>query len=100
MITIVALLSIREAQAFEQFERRAAAIMQTHGGRIDSAFRPAKSLANENQSIDEVHVLKFPNHEAFNSYRDDEKLLALAALRERAISHSTVHVAAEEVDYS
>jgi len=100
MITIVAILTIREAQAFEQFERQAATIMEAHGGRIDSAFRPGNSSGDENQGVDEIHVVKFPDHEAFNSYRKDERLLALGALRERAISHSTVHVSAQEMDYS
>lgn len=99
MITIVALLTIRDAEAFDQFERQAAAIMENHGGRIDSAFRP-KATNGQTRSVDEVHVLKFPDHEAFASYAGDEKLLALAALREKAVSQSTVYVSAVEVDYA
>ena len=99
MITIVALLTIRDADAFDQFERQAAAIMKTYGGRIDSAFRP-DAPTTKAQNVDEIHVLKFTNLEAFDRYRSDDKLLALAALREKAISQSTVYVSSIEVDYS
>lgn len=100
MITIVALLSIRDADAFDQFEVQAATIMKAHGGRIDSAFRPRVTGSEAAQRVDEIHVLKFPDHGAFDRYRSDDKLLALATLREKAITQSTVYVSATEVDYS
>jgi len=99
MITIVALLTVRDSEAFDQFERQAVAIMNTHGGRIDSAFRP-NVAALQAPTVDEVHVLKFPDHAAFDRYRSDENLLALSALRQKAITQSTVYVSATEVDYS
>lgn len=91
MITIVVLLPVRDADSFGQFERRAAVIMVAYGGRID---------AEAGQHVDEVHVLKFPDQEAFDRYRSDDGLLALANLREKAISQTTVYVSAIEVDYS
>ena len=99
MITIIALLTIRNAEAFDQFERQAAAIMESHGGRIDLAFRPRAPTA-QTPKVDEVHVLKFPDHDAFDRYRSDDRLLALSTLRQKAISQSTVYVAGTEVDYS
>jgi uncharacterized protein (DUF1330 family) len=100
MITIVALLTIRDADAFELFERQAAVIMEAYGGRIDSAFRPAVTDSAAAQRVDEIHVLKFPDHEAFYRYKDDKKLHALATLKEKAIRQSTVYVSAIEVDHS
>ena len=100
MITIVVLLSVRDAGAFHQFERQASAIMETYGGRIDSAFRPDSADSEAAQYVDEIHVLKFPDHEAFDRYRSDGKLAALAALREKAIRRSSVYVSAIEVDYT
>jgi hypothetical protein len=44
--------------------------------------------------------LKFPDHEAFDRYAGDDKLLALAPLREKAIRESAVYVSATEVDYA
>ena len=100
MITIVALLTVRDADAFDQFERQAAAIMEAYGGRIDSAFRPTVTDSEAAQHVDEIHVLKFPDHEAFDRYAGDDKLRALATLREKAISQSTVYVSSTEVNYS
>ena len=92
MITIVALLTIRDAQAFEQFERQAVAIMVEHGGRLDSAFRPAAPASTQAPHVDEVHVLKFPSQEAFERYRLDAQVVALASLREQAIAHTSVYI--------
>ncbi|MFT7470654.1 MAG: hypothetical protein ACI8XU_000546 [Kiritimatiellia bacterium] len=100
MISIVALLTVRDADAFDQFERQAAVIMKAYGGRIDSAFRPGATDSKAAQSVDEIHVLKFPDQEAFDRYTSDDKLLALAPLREKAISQSSVYVSVTEVDYA
>lgn len=97
MITIVALLTIRDEEAFELFETEAAEIMKSHGGRIDSAFRPNKT---ESSAVDEVHVLKFPDLDAFERYKTDEKLQSLSALRESAINQTAVYISAQEIDYS
>jgi hypothetical protein len=42
-----------------------------------------------------VHILTFPDQEAFARYRADADLLALADLRARAIRHTTVWVGSE-----
>ena len=99
MITIVALLSIRDNKAFEQFEQQAAAIMASYGGRIETAFRPRASSEQVPQ-VDEIHVLKFPDHAAFDRYKCDENLLALAPLREKAISDTAVYISDTEAGYS
>ena len=100
MITIVALLTIRDADAFDQFESKAAAIMRTHGGHIDSAFRPAAADSADPRPVEEIHVLKFPDIDAFDRYRSDADLQKLSPLRELAISHTSVYVSAQEVEYS
>ncbi len=99
MITIIALLTIRDPEAFDQFERQAAAIMNSYGGGIDVAFRP-KTSSKQTPNVDEVHLLKFPDHDTFDRYRSDDRLLALSTLRQKAISQSTVYVSDIEVDYS
>lgn len=100
MITIVALLSIRDSDAFGQFERQAIRVMQAHGGRLESAFRPTASEGESGQGVDEIHVLKFPDQQAFDRYRRDDRLRELADLRKQAISQTTVYVSSGEVDYS
>ena len=44
--------------------------------------------------------MKFPSHEAFDRYKSNDKLLALAPLREKAISQSTVYIPPTKVDYA
>ena len=98
MFTIVALLTIRDAEAFQRFERQAIAIMAEHGGLLDSAFRP-RAAADGQPPVDEVHVLKFPDEESFERYRLDARLTALAELRATAISATTIYLADREIDY-
>ena len=99
MPTIVALLSIRDAKAFAQFERQAMTIMAAHGGNLETAFRPSSTDLKQTPSVDEVHVLKFPDLDAFERYKKDDRLKSLEALREQAISATTVYVSAEELRY-
>jgi hypothetical protein len=64
--------------AFEAFERKAAAIMATHGGRIERAVRTVG--AGEGAPF-EVHLVTFPNQAALDSYRADPQTLTLHAER-------------------
>jgi uncharacterized protein (DUF1330 family) len=91
-LIIVASLFIhpgREAE-FEQFESAAESIMHRYGGQIERRIGFASS-ANPDQPH-EVHILAFPDEEAFGRYRADADLQAMAALRARAIRHTTVWV--------
>ena len=99
ILTIVALLSIRDARAFAQFEKQAMTIMAAHGGHLETAFRPSSTNLKQTPRVDEVHVLKFPDLDAFERYKKDGRLKSLDALRERAICATTVYVSAEEVRY-
>lgn len=99
MITIVVLLTVRDRAAFDRFERQAVSIMADHGGRLDAAFRPQAPASEQTPRVDEVHVLKFSSPEAFARYRADDRLAALAALRDEAIAHTTVYVAEKAIDY-
>lgn len=98
MPSIVALLTIRDRDAFDKFERQAVAIMKLYGGVLDTAFRPKESDAEPR--VDEVHVLKFPDLDAFERYKADATLLSLAALRSQAISNTVVYVSGEDKHYA
>ena len=94
-LIIVASLFIhsgRQAE-FEQFESAAESIMVRYGGGIERRIG-FPSGANPDQPH-EVHILTFPDQEAFARYRADADLLALADLRARAIRHTTVWVGSE-----
>ncbi|HMB90911.1 MAG TPA: DUF1330 domain-containing protein [Rhodothermales bacterium] len=74
--------------AFEAFERRAAAVMQKHGGRVDYAFRPAHPTPD---TPFEIHLVSFPNAEAFAAYRADPETQALSDEREAIIARTVVY---------
>ncbi len=81
---VVATLTVRTAEvdAFEAFEREAAAILARHGARIARTVREAPGTAG---TFREVHLVEFPDRGAFEAYRADPALAALAPLRARAV---------------
>ncbi len=91
MIQVVVLLKVKNIEKFEGYERQAIKIMAEHSGRLISAF-----TSNDKESSDiefgEIHVLEFPSVEQFHSYRADQKILELTALREQAIEKTSVYV--------
>ena len=87
MITLYVHLKIRDFNAFEQFEREAVKIMYKYRGRIVHAF---EIIRNADNSGEEIHILEFPNSEAFSAYRADHSLAALSTLRNRAISATEI----------
>lgn len=94
-LNLVVLLKARDRALLAEFEARAVALMRAHGATLYVAFRPEETRAG----VDEVHVLRFPDRAAFEAYRADPGLAALADLRERAIADTTVLSAASEVPY-
>lgn len=76
-----------QEEAFEAFEREAAAIMAGYGGRIDRAIR---IRVGEGESLYEVHIVTFPSESAADSYRADPQIQQLAQRRERIIAKTIV----------
>jgi uncharacterized protein (DUF1330 family) len=92
-ITIVAALFIhpgREAE-FEQFETAAESIMGRYGGRLERRI----GFPSGADQPHEVHVVTFPDQQAFEKYRADTDLQALAELRARAIRQTTAWAGAD-----
>jgi len=87
-LLVVAILTVkREAlDDFRQYESRAAAIMQDHGGRIERTV--VIDTDHSSNRLREVHLVSFPDEAAFGSYRDDTRLDALVPLRERSVIHT------------
>jgi len=91
-VTLVAILTVRKAaiDTFRTFEKRAAAVMAAHGGRIERTV-----VVNGDGAADlfkEIHVVTFPSAAAFAAYRGDERLRELARLRAAAVVHTEVLV--------
>lgn len=89
MITLIVSLWLKneDIAGFEAFEGKAAAIMARHGGKIERVIR----LENPSAELPfEVHVLTFPDAQAFAAYRTDPALTALAEMRQQVIARTTV----------
>jgi uncharacterized protein (DUF1330 family) len=94
-LIIVAALFINpgcEAE-FEQFEASAEKIMRRYGGSIERRIGfPTNANADHPH---ELHIVAFPDQQAFERYRADPDLQALAQLRAQAIRQTIVWVGAE-----
>jgi len=88
----------REAE-FHRFETEAARIMRRHGGRIERVIRPTGPARTE-PLPHEIHVVAFPSPAAFEAYRADPELTALAALRESAIARTEVTLGEDAEPYA
>lgn len=99
MLVVVAALYVRSGaeEAFALFEQKALAIVREHGGRLERAIRVPRAAG----APYEVHVLAFPSESAFDAYRADPQLVALASLRESAVEGTALWSGADvSVEYS
>jgi len=98
-VTLVAILTVRkEAEGkFRAFERHAAAVMKTHGGRIERTIVVAPD--GQSDVFKEVHVVEFPNMQALAAYRNDERLGQMAQLRDESIVDTQVLVGEDGPTY-
>lgn len=80
MLVLIAHLTVvpGEEEAFEAYEEVALDVFREHGGELISRFRPSEGPT-------EIHVLRCPDERAFEAFRADDRLKALADLRARAI---------------
>ena len=78
---LVAILTIERTQlaAFRAYEMTAARIMARHGGKIERA------VVLEGEPLRELHLVRFPDDDAFARYRADAELQALRAERDRCV---------------
>jgi hypothetical protein len=87
----------REAE-FRRFETSASRIMRRHAGRIDRVICPTGAGAGASVPH-EIHVVSFASPAAFEAYRADPELRALAPLRESAIARTEVTVGVDGEPY-
>ena len=80
-----------------EYESKVVPILEAHGGRILSAFRPA--LDGETPGPDEIHLIEFPSLESLASYQSDPRVAELASVRNEAIARTQVYVSSEFVPY-
>lgn len=99
MIYIVAILEIKNDEAFEDFETQAIQILRSHDGELVAAFNP-DSLDTAAKSGIEVHYIQFPAIENYNSYRADPALQALSDIRSNAIHRTQLYISDHLKDYA
>lgn len=104
-MTLVAVLTVR-AGAVEQFrayERRAATIMARHGGRIERTVVVGHEAdgddAGDGAPLKEIHLVTFPDAQAFAAYQADPELAALAPMRDGAVASAELLVGQPGPDY-
>lgn len=65
-------------------------IARRHGRCVEHAIRPARGASPDAELPFEVHVLRFPDRAAFDAYRADADLLALAPERAAVIARTSL----------
>ncbi len=98
-MTLVVILTVRSEaiEQFHAFERKAAQIMARYGGAIErTVVLPFETAPDR---FKEVHIVTFPNREAFEAYRADADLRAAAHLREAAVLATEIHEGEDGPDY-
>ena len=96
---LVATLTVKPGglTAFRNYEKKAAAIMQRHGGRIERTVSLWENM--EDDFFREVHLVYFPSPEALAAYRDDAEFKTLAELRETCIVSTSIRSGEPGPDY-
>lgn len=79
------------------FEGAAAEIMAEYGGKIAAAYVVERDDKGGGQ---EIHIVEFPDPDAYSKYREDSRIGQMADLRSRAMSKIEVKTVLEETIYS
>lgn len=85
--------------ALRSFEAKVMPVLKAHGGQLMAAFTPSLGFSNIEPAPDEIHIVKFPTAQQFQTYRDDPEHLRLAEERARVIRKTEVIVSGEMVLY-
>ena len=101
-VYIVVSLWVRDGQQarFEAYERKVARIMARHSGVIERVVRCSRNASARSDDPFEVHVLRFPSQEQYETYRADPDRTALAAERAEVITRTDVVVGAAGPGYA
>jgi uncharacterized protein (DUF1330 family) len=77
-----------QVERFEAFESRVAGLMQRYGGVIERVVR--LSSATSGTEPFEIHIVSFPDSDAFDRYGQDPEVLALASWRSQVITRTEI----------
>lgn len=99
-MTLVAMLTVRREaiDKFRAYEAHAAQVMKKHGGRFERTVVVVPEGSPE--LMKEIHVVTFPNEQAFAAYRKDERLTEFAHLRDESVVHTELFVGEDGPSYA
>jgi len=87
----------REAE-FEAYERKVSSIMARYGGAIERTIRPLTRSDTGDEPF-EIHVLKFPSRDLYDTYLDDPERRSLSGERSGTIKDADAVVGASGPTY-
>jgi len=87
-----------KAAEFREYEIHALRLVRKHGGELVCAFAPGDASAG-GETLTEIHVLRFADRFAFDSFKADPEHVANAHWRAGVICKTDVFVSGEVVDY-
>jgi uncharacterized protein (DUF1330 family) len=98
-MTLVVILTVRREaiDKFRTFERQAAAVMVKYGGAIERTVVIAPQ--NTEGFLKEIHIVTFPNEQAFLAYQQDADLKAAASLRAESVVQTDLMIGEDGPDY-
>jgi uncharacterized protein (DUF1330 family) len=96
---IVAILTPHNGslEIFREYETKASIVMARHGGAIERTV--VEETSEPDRPVREVHVVSFPDLQAFQSYCSDPDLASLAQMRTASIAHTELLFGREGPDY-
>src|ERR1700743_3824096 len=77
---------------FEAYERKVSRIMARYGGGIERAIRTSTPSDGGAGEPFEIHVLKFPNRDLYDAYRNDAERRSLDSERARIVANTDILV--------
>jgi len=99
-MTLVAILTVRRdaIEKFRDYEVRAVEVMKQHGGQLERTVVVAADGSPE--LVKEIHLVTFPDGNAFAAYRKDERLTKFAHLRAQSVVHTELYVGEDGPSYA
>jgi uncharacterized protein (DUF1330 family) len=99
LVTLVAILTVKSEalEKFRSFEKKAAAVMARYGGAIERTVVVPPDSAEG--LLKEIHVVTFPNQQAFTEYRNDAELKTISHLRDESVVATELFVGEDGPDY-
>ena len=98
LILVVTMTVRRDAAAsFRAFEHIAARIMAKHGGAIERTV--VIDDDDKSEMFKEIHIVTFPDADAFAQYRADAELAQAASLRQTSVVHTEILIGKDGPNY-